>query len=378
MRTRKVIPVWSAFCLLLCLPSGAIAAPKKAGWEPAKTHVFAVGLLKWKNPDQWSSFPNIVKNRSDQQFVDFFRKSGVPSEQIVYLQDEKATLKNIRTRFRDFIQQPGDEDLLIVYFAGHGWWDENTNKYFFVNYDAKKEDASDLWSVKSICKDVADKFSGGRILFILDCCHSGGLAMEMRKQEWECEAACLASTFGRNSSTGRWTFTNSVLQAFRGDPQLDLNGDGDIGLNELSRYVERKLAFFHGQRSVLLTQNEFAPDMVLSKAKGKRNPKLSGLVDVLYPEDKKWYRAEVIRSTPDGPEVSYADYDEPEVVADATRIRPYQPTAYEKGTRIKVKWSDGKVYPAIVKESWYGLHFVHYVGYGDDYDDWVSPSQIQK
>ena len=118
--------------------------------------------------------------------------------------------------------------------------------------------------------------------------------------------------------------------------------------------------------------------MALAKAKGKRDPKLSGHVEVLYPKDKKWYRAEVIRSTAEGPEVAYADYDDPEVITDAKRIRPYQPPVYAKGSRIKVKWSDGKTYPAIVKESWYGLHFVHYVDYGDALDDWVSAGQIVK
>ena len=231
--------------------------------------------------------------------------------------------------------------MLIVYFAGHGWWD-SIKQYYLVNHDAQKEDASDMWSVKSLCKDMGDNFSGGRALFILDCCHSGGLAMEMRKQEWEFPAACLVSTFARNSSTGRWTFTNAVLQAFRGDPQLDLNGDGVIGLDELFRYVERKLAFFHGQRPVFLTRNDFAPGMVLAKAKGKRDPKLSGHVEVLYPKDRKWYRAEVIRNTDDGPEVAYANYDDPEIITDPKRIRPYQPPAYAKGTRIQVKWSDAR------------------------------------
>jgi hypothetical protein len=377
MPGKKLMAAFVALCVFLLAAGSAEAAPKKTGWEPAKTYVFSVGILKWKHPDQWASFPNIVKNRSDQQLIDHFKKSGVPDEQIAYLKDEKATLKNIRTRFREFIQKPGDDDLLIVYFAGHGWWDSSSNKYFFVNYDAQKEDATDLWSVQSICKDVGDKFSGGRILFLIDCCHSGGLVMEMRKHEWECDSACLASTFGRNESTGRWTFTNALLQAFRGDPQLDFNGDGDVTLGELSKYVERKLAFFHGQRSVLQADDGFA-DMVLAKAKGKRNPKLSGLVEVLYPKDKKWYRAEVIRSTAEGPEVSYADYDDPEIITDTNRIRTYQPTTYAKGTRIKVKWNDGKVYPAIVKESWYGLHFVHYEGYDNAYDDWVSADQIRK
>lgn len=377
MSAKRFIHACAVLCVLLA-PASVHAAAKKAGWEPAKTYVFAVGILKWKNPDQWASFPNIVKNRADQQFVEFFKKSGVPEDQVVFLKDEKATLKNIRTRFREFIQQPGEDDLVIVYFAGHGWWDSSSNQYYLVNYDAQKDDYSDLWSVKSLCKDMGDKFSGGRALFVLDCCHSGGLPIEVRKQEWEFPSACLVSTYARNESTGRWTFTEAVLKAFRGDPQLDLNDDGNVGLDELFRYVERKLAFFHGQRPVFLTRNNFARDMVLAKAKGKRDPKVSGHVEVLYPKDQKWYRAEVTRNTEEGPEVAYADYDDPEVITDLKRMRAYQPPVYARGTHIKVKWTDGKIYPAVVKESWYGLHFVHYVGYGEELDDWVSAGQIRK
>lgn len=376
MSSKRLLRAAAIVCLLFA--PGSAHAAAKAGWNPAKTYVFAVGILKWKNPDQWASFPNIVKNRADQQLVDFFKNSGVPEDQLVYLRDEKATLKNIRTKFREFIQQPGEDDLVIIYFAGHGWWDSSSNQYYLVNYDAQKDDASDLWSVKSLCSDMGNKFSGGRALFFLDCCHSGGLAFEMRKQKWEFPSACLVSTFARNESTGRWTFTDSVLRAFRGDRQLDLNDDGNVTLEELFRYVERKLAFFHGQRPVFLTRQEFPRELVLAEAQGKRDPEVSGHVEVLYPKDGKWYRAEVIRNTAKGPEVSYADYDEPEVIADLKRIRVYQPPVYTKGTRIKVKWSDGQIYPAIVKESWYGLHFVHYVDYGDEYDDWVSADQIQK
>ena len=127
--SRKPWAFSLAVCMVVWLPGwGHAAAAKQTSWQPKRTWVFAVGILQWKHPDQWASFPDIVKNRADQQLVDFFRKSGVPDEQIIYLKDSQATLKNIRKRFTGMLKQVGEEDLLILYFAGHGWWDSSSNK----------------------------------------------------------------------------------------------------------------------------------------------------------------------------------------------------------------------------------------------------------
>lgn len=363
-----------ALCLLVA-PGTTPAAPPTS-WEPAKTWLFAVGILKWKHPDLWPPFPDAEKNRCDQQFVDFFKNSGVPDRQVVYLKDQQATLRNTRKRFADFITQPGEDDLLIFYFAGHGSWDWDTNRYYLVNYDGHKDDSSDLWSVKSICHNLGEHFGGGRILFLVDCCHSGGLAAEVRKCDWDFPTACLASTFAHNESTGSWTFTDTVLKALRGDPQLDTDGDGVIRLNELAGFVERKMAFYHGQRPVFVTRQGFSPGTVLARTKGKRDPGLNQHVEVFSPDDGAWYGAEIIRMTRKGPEVAYVDYDETEVIADAKRLRPYKPLVLPRGTRIQVRWGDGEKYSAVVKDAWYGLHYVHYVDFDDTYDDWVSMDQI--
>src|SRR5258708_33599799 len=87
-----------ASLVLFIAPMPARAA-EAATWEPAKTWVFAVGILRWEHPEIWASFPNAVKNRRDQQLVEHFRKKGVPDRQIVCLKDEKATLANIHKQF---------------------------------------------------------------------------------------------------------------------------------------------------------------------------------------------------------------------------------------------------------------------------------------
>src|SRR3954465_3379447 len=107
------------FSLLLTLFS--ISSPARAkdlGWQPPPTWVFAVGVLSWKNSDMFGSFP--VKNRRDNALVDFFRKSGVPESQIVYLKDKQATQASIDAAFSAQLKKLRPDDLLVVYYAGHG------------------------------------------------------------------------------------------------------------------------------------------------------------------------------------------------------------------------------------------------------------------
>jgi hypothetical protein len=365
----------AAAAVLVLLPAGVRADAPALGWEPARTWVFVVGILEWKDANTWAPFPEAREGRCDKQLVDFFKKSGVPAGQVAYLQDRQATLKNVREQFDAFAARPAAGDLLVFYFAGHGWWDSDKNLYYFANYDAHKEDSSDLWPVRSICDTVQRCFRGGRVLFLADCCHSGGLLVETRRRTWRCATACLTSAHSHSLSTGSWTFTECLLQALRGDPQLDLDGDGRVCLDELARHAEREMAFRHGQKSVFAAAAGFDPRMPLARATGKRDERLGRHVEVRG-EDGKWYPAFVGRLTDDGPEVTYLGSEETEVVAKENRIRPYRPAALPRGTPVKVKWTDGEKYDAVILQSFYGLYYVHYTDYGDEYDEWVSAEQV--
>jgi hypothetical protein len=59
-------------------------------------------------------------------------------------------------------------------------------------------------------------------------------------------------------------------------------------------------------------------------------------------------------------------------------MRAFQPTHLDQGTAIEVFYhKDQKWYPARVVRSWYGLTFVHYDRFTNEWDDWVSPELIR-
>lgn len=98
-------------CLLLSAqPAAAEEVPR---WNPAKTRVFAVGLLEWQHPEMWPSFPAAMKNRRDEQLVHFFHQAGVPQDRIIYLKDAEATKARIVREFGKFLDRTQPGDLLV-------------------------------------------------------------------------------------------------------------------------------------------------------------------------------------------------------------------------------------------------------------------------
>ncbi|HEY2840155.1 MAG TPA: caspase family protein, partial [Pirellulales bacterium] len=170
-------------CLILAVGCSTVGVSRPAfaaddddalDWEPETTHVFAVGLLQWKDPNMWSSFPAAMKHRRDKQLVDYFRAAGVPKDQIIYLCDAEATKRRIEQEFVKLLDETDDGDLLIFYFCGHGWRDPKTSFTYFANYDAGAK-VSSAWDVRTIFSTIEKHFEGDRALLLADCCHSGAL-----------------------------------------------------------------------------------------------------------------------------------------------------------------------------------------------------------
>src|SRR5688500_5842394 len=181
---------WSLVAaILLLLPMEAVAAPpaRELGWQPQTTWLCVVGGLSWKNSDMFGSFP--VKNRRDAALVDFFKQSGVPDSQIVYLQDKKATQQRIDNAFTEQLKKLRSDDLLIVYYAGHGTKSEKADDVFLASYDAGDDDVEG-WSVNSIPGKI-EKSKSSRVLWFIDCCYSGQAALAITKQSAGPAYACV-------------------------------------------------------------------------------------------------------------------------------------------------------------------------------------------
>ncbi len=342
-------------------------------WKPQKTWLFAIGILEWENSDVWPGFTEAVAGRFDEKLVEFFRAAGLPEEQIIYLQDSEATIEAIQDNLTELLANTGEDDLFILYFAGHGDWDSDTGEHYFINYDANGEDRDNYWSISSIFDDIEDNFNGSKVLLLADCCYSGGLIDELKRRDSEISYACISSAYTHNTSTGDWTFTESVYKSLLGDSVVDLDGDGVITLYDLARYAELEMAFIEEQKSMFLTTNDFDSQMVFASVSDEIEPIEGKRVEVEYSDD--WYKAKTLENNGSEVKVLYID-DQSEEWVEAERIRPYSPDMFAVGDEVEAQ-SGEEWYPAKVKKAWYGLHLVSYDDYPDIWDEWVGSDYIR-
>jgi hypothetical protein len=372
--------IWT--CALASLLALCTSGPAQAGddldWDPESTSVFIVGILEWERSDLWSPFPDAMVDRRDQQLVEFFRDAGVPDERIVYLQDSEATKSRIKKRLVALLDETDEGELVVIYFAGHGYRDNDSGDTWFACYDVGDENESG-WSVKEIFDAVENHFSGDRALLLADCCHSGALYDEARERAPESDVAygVITSSYAHNTSTGNWTFTDSLLAGWRGDGLCDLNGDDYVSLREIARYAELELAFIEGQKSMFYASSDFPRDAALAPTADEPEARVGERIEVEW--RGKWFRAKSIDADGDQLLVHYNGFDsETDEWVGPERVRPYYPAQFAEGDRVEVEWEkDGKWYPARIERGWYGLHKVRYDGYDETSDEWVGPGKVR-
>jgi hypothetical protein len=314
-RAGLLIAVLFAMSAVPVLAQGEV----ERDWQPGKTWVFVVGTLEWKHDEMWDSFPK--ENRRDRELVKFFRRQGVPPTQIVYLRDAEATERNIQTALAAHLSRAREGDFLFLYYTGHGYQDEESGDTYLASWDAGDAGVPG-WAVNSIPASIERYFKGDRALIVLDNCYSGALTRAVRGRESRISYAVLTSSTSTQVSTANWTFTEILLAALEGKAYVDTNEDGEITLAELNDQAKEDMAFAEEQRSTFATTGTFSPQTILALA-GRRTDERIG-ERVIVRSEGDWYKGRII---------------------DVARSK--------------------------------SLFLIHYYGYDDSYDEWVSGRQIR-
>jgi hypothetical protein len=372
MKLRHYSAIFLAFFLCGATGAQASAVQKDLGWIPSHTWIFAVGVLNWKHSDEFGSFP--VKGRRDAELVDFFRKRGVPDQQIVYLQDKRATQNQIDAAFLEQLKKIGPDDLLIIYYAGHGVKSRKAGDVFLASYDAGDKGV-DGWSVNSIPKKIGSNSSCRRVLWFMDCCYSGQAAHAITAADGSPAYACVTSSSASESSTGHWTFTEALLDALRGVAYVDLNHDGMITLAEFASHAERDMTVGEEQLSTFATTDGFDRQMILARAPALESARIGERDELQWRGE--WYPVRVVQENGGRLKVHYIGYganDDLWVTPD--KLRQIKPVQYAVGSEVGVLWKK-KWYPATVLKVKDGIHFIHYTDYESNWDEWVASKRIR-
>lgn len=363
---------FAAFILVFvsCASAKNVESQTQNIWNPKKTWVFMVGLLDWQDKKTFGSFPQ--KNRRDKVLLDVLRQRGVPENQILYLQDSNATTAKIQTSFENFLRQAKPDDWVFVYYCGHGYKPDNKETHF-ASYDANGKSG---WKMTAV-PDAIDKFFKGSNAFImLDNCYSGAMAEIIKARNSKVSYAILASSHFNSFSTGNWTFTESLIYAFRGEAFIDENGNGKITLGELSQNSAEDMLFAEEQVAQFALTGKFNNQTIIAENKQQSAPRLGERVEAF--DQGGWYKAIITGSENNKFKVHYFGYEfNEDAWRNPNQIRVANPKTFNAGAKVEAEWR-GKWYPAKVLQNKGGAHLVSYDGFGNQWDEWIPSKRVRQ
>ena len=189
-------------------------------------------------------------------------------EKVRLLVDEEATSQGVRDALLVFLREAKREDLVIIYFSGHGASEPGRpDLVYLLTHDADPERlASTAFPMYDISTALRMHIAAERMLILADACHSGAIlslptqvAMKSAEEENELvyryfqelsdtspgRAVFTASEAREQSQEGpQWggghgVFTYHLLEGMRG--KADRDDNGVVTLGEVIDYTQRQV-----------------------------------------------------------------------------------------------------------------------------------------
>lgn len=195
--------------------------------------------------------------RSVQEFLTSAAAGPFQEDHVLFLQDQEATGAAMREALFVFLQQADWNDLVVIYFAGHGAPDPSRpDNLYLLPYDADLDALAStgfpMWDVKTALRR---QISSERVIVIADACHSAG-ALEGLASENPIAGGfsqlftpsrrltmTAANTNEFSLEDARWgghgVFTHFLLEGLEGAG--DLNGNGIVTFSEVFDYVQENV-----------------------------------------------------------------------------------------------------------------------------------------
>jgi len=148
----------------------AYAAPRIA-----QRWAVVVGIGDYRAED----IPDLRYAGADAQVIYDFLKSpaaGFEADHIMFLKDANATAQALREALFVFLQKANYNDLVFIYFAGHGAPDsKRPDNLYLLPHDADLKQLAatgfPMWDVKTALRR---QIKAERVIVVADACHSGG------------------------------------------------------------------------------------------------------------------------------------------------------------------------------------------------------------
>ena len=266
---------YSALAGLLILSLAGTASGDKRGFGGVKrVHghrqdiqrwAVVIGISKYAHPQKVTPLKYAAADA--KAFHDFIKTpvgGGFDDDHVRLLLDEQATVQAVRSALGTFLKKAVKDDLVYIYFAGHGAPEpKNPSNLYFLTYEADPDDLfGTALPMDQITYILQKHIFAERVVVLTDACHSAGIggslggtrggsnAINQYVRELARtkpgRAVITGSRTGEYSQEGkRWggghgAFTHHWLQGLKGAADADANGI--VTLGEAFDYTSRNVA----------------------------------------------------------------------------------------------------------------------------------------
>jgi len=216
-----------------------------------------------------------------------------PPAQVKLLLDEDATGKNIKSALFAWLKQAIEEDMVTIYFAGHGSPDspDSLSNLFLLPFDTQYDDISTtgfpMWDIETALKRF---IKARKVIVIADACHAGGIGQSfdidtrsdrgikinpigkhLEGLSKFGDGICVLnaadeaqfSREGENWGGGHGVFTYFLLKGLHGE--ADYNNDSSVTLGELIPFISENVRRATKNAQTPTVAGKFDPALSIAK-----------------------------------------------------------------------------------------------------------------
>ncbi|MFK5892635.1 MAG: caspase family protein [Pseudomonadota bacterium] len=266
---------------------------EQAGKEKPNLYILSIGVSKYKYLSENSQL--IYAHSDAQNFAQRFNVSAKSLYKQIYthsMLNEEASHSKILEKLSQLSKEVGENDVLMVFYAGHGFKDTNEQQkeifYLATNDLVPEKISSTSLDWKQLSKYL-HKIKG-RVMVFLDACHSGSISNQtivpnnyLAEQFFNKKQGGImvfsaakgrqyageSSSFG--SGEGLFSYAISKILKTQGISE-DLNGNGYIEFSELVKYVQNFVdAKSDGSQTPWLSHKELFGDIPIATVFTKKS-----------------------------------------------------------------------------------------------------------
>jgi len=265
-----------------------------------KRWAVVIGISEYKHPEIHDLK---YAHRDAEAFYEFLKSANggaFADDHTLLLTDAKATKANVRSAVFDFLKQTSEEDLVMIYFSGHGL-SRGKGYSYFVTHDSDpyrmEETAFDMEDIQAALRKT---IQAERVVIFADACYSGAIndyvkgtrttqleenlinryLSEMAKAKpgivsvtscaenevsgeawlfWEHGVFTFVLISGLG---GKITDTEGRVKTFE---SADADGDGIVTVSELTQYVTKYVpGYTKNKQNPQVSKSNFDPNTPLS------------------------------------------------------------------------------------------------------------------